>query len=107
MKDKRAGVLTLEIELAKPISHHKGVTLELAWENMLDLPLTTDTIDVDRVELSVVSGPADDEILLDAPNSLQDFTWRCRYDNTEWMSADALGKTLRNDKRVLSVKALQ
>lgn len=103
----RPGVLTLEIELAKPLSHHRGVVLELAWADMLNLPISSDKIDIDRVRLDVVHGPADDEILLDMPNSLQDFTWKCRYSNGEWMSADALGKVLRNDKRVLSVRALQ
>lgn len=103
----RPGVLTLEIELAKPLSHHRGVILELAWPNMLDLPISGEMFDIDRIPLDVISGPADDEILLDMPGSLQDFTWKCRCNNGYWMSADSLGKILRNDKRVLSVRALQ
>lgn len=107
MAQKRAGVLTLEIELAKPLSHHKRVAVELAWSDMLDLPLSGDSLTIDRVSLVVSAGPASDEVLLDAPNSLQDFTWQCRYENIEWTSANALSRELRNDPRVLSVKALR
>lgn len=107
METMRAGVVTLEIEVAKPLSHHKGVAVELAWFDMLSLPLSGDVLTVDRAELTIVSGPASDETILDAPNGLQDFTWKCRYDNDEWMSADSLIKMLRNDPKVLSAKALK
>jgi hypothetical protein len=39
---KRAGVITIEVELLKPLSRMRKVALELAWEDMLDLPLSTD-----------------------------------------------------------------
>jgi hypothetical protein len=102
-KKSRSGVLMLEIELAKPISHDKAVRIGLRWADMLSLPLPGDTITVDRVDLKITKGPASDDVLLDAPGSLIDPVWRCRYENHEWMSCVALTQILRHDPGVASI----
>lgn len=106
-KNKQAGVITIEVELLKPLSRMRKVAIELAWENMLDLPLATDRIQVDRADISLTTGPADDETILDRPNSLQDFTWQGTYDSGEWISAETFISTVRHDPRVLNAKAIR
>jgi len=106
-KSKRAGVLTIEVELLKPLSHAKKVAIELAWDDMLDLPLSTDKLQIDRMEINLTRGPADDDTILDAPNSLQDFTWQGTYDSGEWVSIETFTANARHDRRVLNIKAIQ
>lgn len=102
-KKSRSGVLMLEIELAKSVSHDKAVRIGLRWADMASLPLPGDTITVDRVDLEVTKGPASTDVLLDAPDSLTDPVWGCRYDNAEWMSCVALTQMLRHDPGVASI----
>lgn len=106
-KSKRVGVLTIEVELLKPLSHAKKVAIELAWDDMLDLPLSTDKLQIDRMEINLTRGPADDDTILDAPNSLQDFTWQGTYDSGEWVTAETFIANTRHDRRVLSAKAIR
>jgi hypothetical protein len=104
---KRAGVITIEVELLKPLSRMRKVALELAWEDMLDLPLSTDKLQIDRMEINLTLGPADDGTILDAPNSLQDFTWQGTYDSGEWVAVETFIANARHDRRVLNVKAIR
>jgi hypothetical protein len=104
---KRPGVLLIEVTLPKPLSKFRRVAVELAWPDMLDLPLSNDELQIDRATVKVVRGPAGDDTLLDAPNSLQDFTWQGLYECDEWISAETFAALVRNDPKVLSVKALQ
>lgn len=106
-KNRHAGVILLEIELLKPLSRMRKVALELAWENMLDLPLSTDKLQIDRLEINLTLGPADDETILDAPNSLQDFTWQGTYDSGEWVATETFIANARHDRRVLNAKAIR
>lgn len=104
MGQNKSGIIVLEIELAKPISHDKAVRIELKWGDMRQLPLSGDSLDVDRAKLTVLQGPASDETLLDAPNSIEHGSvWKCRYDNAEWMTAVAFTQILRNDQFVRSI----
>lgn len=104
---KRAGVLLVEVSLPKPLSKFRRVAVELAWTDMLDLPLSGDELQIDRAAVKVLRGPAGDDVILDAPNTLQDFTWQGTYECDEWISAETFASLVRNDPRVLSVKALQ
>ena len=106
-KNKRPGVITLEIELAKPLSRQKKVVVEYAWHDMNDLPVRGDNFSVDRVDIGIDSGPASDEVILSQPETLQDFTWQCTYPNTEWTSAQDVLRLVKNDPKVLSAKVLQ
>ena len=106
-KSKRPGVITIEVELLKPLSRMRKVAIELAWEDMLDLPLSTDKLQIDRADITLTLGPADDETILDAPNSLHDFTWQGSYDSGEWVSAETFISNIRHDPRVLNAKAIR
>lgn len=106
-KQKRAGVITLEVTLEKPISHQKRVAIELAWEDMTDLPVHGDKLDIDRMAVGVDSGPADSSVILGQPESLQDFTWQCTYPMTEWATAESVVRMVKNDRRVLTARAIQ
>lgn len=104
---KRSGEITVEIELEKSLSHGRRVSIKMDWEDMLDLPLSTDRLSVDRVEVELMNGPADDEVLLDRPNSLVDFTWQGIFRNKEWLTIEAFTQTLRQDRRVREVRVLR
>lgn len=104
---KRAGVLAIDVELLKPLSHARKVAVELAWDDMLDLPLSSDKLQIDRMEINLTRGPATDEVILDAPNSLRDFTWQGSYDSGEWVTAETFIANARHDRRVLSAKAIR
>ena len=107
MKTQRAGVLLIEVTLPKPLSRFRRVAVELAWPDMLDLPLGGDELQIDRAAVKVVRGPAEDDVVLGDPESLQNFTWTGLYECDEWISAETFASLVRNDPRVLSVKALQ
>jgi hypothetical protein len=106
-RNKRAGVLLIEVELLKPPSRHKRVAVELAWPDMLSLPLLKDTLQIDRAEVCLTAGPADDETILDSPQSLTDFTWQGSFDSDEWISAQAFAVMANKDRNVLSARIIQ
>src|SRR5690606_15754888 len=79
-KNSAAGVVLLEVELLKALSHQKKVAVEVAWPDMTSLPLSGDTMQLDRMKVQIGRGPADDDTILDSPGSLMDFTWQASYD---------------------------
>ena len=100
----KSGVLVLEIRLAKSASHDRGLRITLSWDDMLSLPLGGDILRIGRAELEIITTPASDEVLLDAPETVPEgAVWECRYDNTEWMSYVALTRLLRADPKVLTM----
>jgi hypothetical protein len=106
-QQKRAGVITLEVRLEKPISRQKKVVIELAWKDMDDLLVAGDRVQIDRIGVDINSGPASDAVILDNPGSLQDFTWQCFYSMTEWATAESVVRMVKNDRRVLTARAIQ
>lgn len=106
-KNNRAGVILVEVELQKPISHHRKVAVEVAWPDMLSLPLPGDTLQLDRMKVALTAGPADEETILDRPTSLKDYTWQGSYDSGEWTSAQTFASTVRKDPHVISARLIQ
>jgi hypothetical protein len=106
-ESKQPGVLLIEIGLSKPLSRQKTVTVELAWPDMASLPLPTDTIQIDRAEVYITTGPADDDTILADPLSLKDRTWRGVYDSNEFISAQTFAAMVRKDRNVLSARIIQ
>lgn len=106
-KGKQAGVLLIEVELLKPLSLHKRIAVELAWLDMLSLPLPTDTLQIDRAVVVLTAGPADDETIMNSPQSLTDYTWQGSFDNGEWVSAQAFAAMVNKDRNVLGVRIIQ
>lgn len=105
-RKKRAGVLLIEVELLKPLSRQKKVAVELAWPDMLSLPLATDTLQLDRAQVVLTRGPADDDVILDSPQSLTDFTWQGSHDSGEWVSAQTFAAMVNKDPHVLGARII-
>lgn len=106
-RNKRAGVVLIEVELLKALSRQKKVAVEVAWPDMLSLPLSGDSMWLDRAEVSIGAGPAEDDVILDAPQSLKDFTWQASYDGGEWISAQNFASLVKNSPHVLSARIIQ
>jgi hypothetical protein len=107
VRGKQAGVLLIEILISKPLSRQKKVAVELAWPDLWSLPLPTDTIQIDRAEVHITTGPADDDTILGDPMSLKDRTWQAAYDSDQFISAQTLASMLRKDPKVLSIRIIQ
>lgn len=105
--NKRAGVLLVEVELLKAISHQKKVAVEVAWPDMLSLPLSGDSMQLDRAKILIGTGPADDDTILDSPQALPDFTWQASYDGSEWISAQTFATTVKHSPHVISARIIQ
>lgn len=109
MRRKKAGVITLEVELKKPLNRRSLVRVDLRWGDMLDLPISGDVISIDRFNLKVVRGPASNETLLDQPQAVTRLTspgcWYCHYDD-DWIAAERLISGLSRDPHCLSVRVL-
>jgi hypothetical protein len=106
-RNKRAGVVLLEVELLKATSRRRKVAVEVAWPDMLSLPLPGDTMQLDRVKVDVGRGPADDDTILDSPQSLGDFTWQASYGGDEWISAQTFASTVTKSPNVISARIIQ
>lgn len=96
-KTKKAGVITLEIELEKSLSHGRRLAVDLAWDDMTQLPLASDELYIDDIKISLVSGPADNDTILDKPGSLKDYTWKGIHRGIEWMSIQTFAKMIDKD----------
>lgn len=96
--------------MGKPLSRKRLIRLDLAWKDLLDLPLSGDILNIDRFRVEVVRGPVSDELLLDQPSSAfgadVQSHWYCRYD-AEWAHVDTLTAAFRKDPDFLSVQVLQ
>jgi hypothetical protein len=106
-KNSAAGVVLLEVELLKALSHQKKVAVEVAWPDMTSLPLSGDTMQLDRMKVQIGRGPADDDTILDSPGSLMDFTWQASYDGGEWIAAQTFAATVNKSPNVTSARILQ
>jgi len=106
-RNKRAGVLLLEVELLKPLSRHRKVAVEVAWPDMLALPLSGDSMQLDRAVVSIGRGPADDDTILETPERLTDYTWQASYHGEEWISAQAFATLVQKSPNVLSARLIQ
>ncbi|MFE0472476.1 hypothetical protein ACFW2V_12770 [Streptomyces sp. NPDC058947] len=109
MRRKKAGVITLEVELKKPLDRKNLVRIDLRWDDMLDLPISGDVIAIDRFDLKVVRGPVSDEALLDQPQvvtgALSPGHWYCHYDGDR-IAAEKLITELSHDPRYLDAQVL-
>lgn len=104
------GVITLHVEVQKPLGRKKLIQVDLTWEDMLDLPISTDELTIDRYTVTVVQGPRSDEELLDRPRLAVDpksgpIHWTCRYDG-EWVRVENLIQQLKKDPRVQFARAV-
>lgn len=106
-RNKMQGVVLLEVELLKAISHQRKVAVEVAWPDMLSLPLSGDSMQLDRAKVEVGRGPADDDAILDTPGELKDFTWQASYDGGEWISAQAFATLVQKSPNVISARIIQ
>lgn len=106
-QSENLGTITVLVELNKSLSHGRRLSVEMRWDNMLDLPLNNDKLQIDRANVELTNGPADDEVILDRPNSLTDFTWQGIVQNREWMSLDDFARMLQQDKRVVKVTPIR
>lgn len=106
-RNKMAGVVLLEVELLKATSRQKRVAVEVAWPDMLSLPLSGDTMQLDRVKVDIGRGPADDDMILDAPQSLSDFTWQASFGGDEWISAQTFATTVKHSPNVINARIMQ
>lgn len=106
-KTKNTGVITVEIELNKALSRSRRISVEMEWDDMLNLPLSSDRLQIDRTEIELLNGPASDDAILDRPSSLTHFTWQGIYRNTDWMHLNDFARTLQKDRRVLTTRELQ
>lgn len=106
-RKKVQGVVLLEVELLKATSHQKKVAVEVAWPDMLSLPLSGDSMQLDRAKVSIGSGPADDDTILDSPQTLTDHTWQASYGGEGWISAQAFATLVQKSPNVISARILQ
>lgn len=106
-KNERAGVILLEVELLKALSHQKKVAVEVAWPDMTSLPLSGDTVWLDQAKVDVGQGPADDDTILDKPLELGDFTWQASYDSPEWIEAKTFAAMANRDPHVISARIMR
>jgi hypothetical protein len=104
---KMQGVLLLEVELLKATSHQKKVGVEVAWPDMLSLPLRGDTMQLDRAKVDIGLGPADDDTILDHPQTLANYTWQASYGGEEWISAQAFATLVQRSPNVISARIIQ
>lgn len=105
-KTKKPGVITLEIELEKSQSDGRRLAVELAWDDMTQLPLASDEVYIDDIKISLVSGPADNDTILDRPDSLSDYTWQGIHRGIDWMSIQTFAKMVKKDPAVQVVRMI-
>lgn len=103
---KTQGVILLEVELLKASSRQKKVAVEVAWPDMLSLPLSGDSMQLDRAKVDIGRGPADDDTILDHPQTLTDYTWQASYGGEEWISAQTFATLVQRSPNVISARII-